>query len=100
MIQNEEIHTNNKKCMTLICKKNLSDNGILDNTLDKNINEESININNNDKNLNRKLMKNINININTLSNKANNINNIIKPKIKIFKNRISLPKIILKKNIK
>ena len=97
MIQNEEMHTNNKKSMTLICKKNLSDNGILDNTLEKIINEDSISINSNDKNLNKKVMKNIDIN--TISNKTNN-NNIIKPKIKIIKNRISLPQINIKKKFK
>ena len=97
MNQKEEIHTNNKESMTLICKKNLSDIGLLDNVLDNNINEDSITSNNNYKKLNMKLMKNINIK--TISNNNNN-NNIIKSKNKTIENKIILPQIKLKKKFK
>jgi len=98
MIQNEEIHTNNKKSMTVICKRNLSDTEILNNVFGENKNEDSIMSDNNIKNLNNSnFMKDIDYS--SMKNIRKNNNKIIKSQTEKIKNRISLPQLNIKKNL-
>ncbi len=91
------IHTNDKKSMTVISKKDFSDNEILNNVFGKK-NEESNMSYNNIKNINSKRIEK-----EKSSSSMKNIRNgykLIKSKMEKNKDRISLPQLNIKKNFK
>ena len=99
-INKNEIFTNNKKSMTVICKRNLSDNEILDNVFGDNRNEESILSDNNIKNLsNNKLKEKSSKSSASMKNIRNNYF-LIKSKTDKYQDKINLPKLNIKKKFK
>lgn len=100
-INKNDIFTNNKKSMTLICKRNLSDNEILDNVFGENKNEESILSDNNIKNLSsNKFMKEKSSKSSASMKNIRNNYFLIKSKTEKYQNKINLPQLNIKKKFK
>ena len=98
-INKNEIFTNNKKSMTVICKRNLSDNEILDNVFGENKNEESI-LSDNIKNLSSNKMKEKSSKSSASMKNIRNNYFLIKSKTEKYQNKINLPKLNIKKKFK
>ena len=96
---NKEIQKSNKNSMTVICKRNLSYNEILNNVFGEHKNEDSNLSETNIKNWNGKYLKEKKCF--SLENiKTNKFKFMIKSKIDKNKKRISLPKLNIKKKFK
>ena len=99
-INKNEIFTNNKKSMTVICKRNLSDNEILDNVFGDNRNEESILSDNNIKNLSNNKQKEKSSKSSASMKNIRNNYFLIKSKTDKYQDKINLPKLNIKKKFK
>ena len=99
-VNKDEIITNNKKSMTVICKRNLSDNEILDNVFGENKNEESILSDNNIKNLSSNKLKEKSSKSSASMKIIRNNYYLIKSKTEKYQNKINLPKLNIKKKLK
>lgn len=94
-----DIQTSNKNSMTIICKRNLNDNEILNNVFGEHKNEYSNLSENNIINLNSKYLKDKKC-LSLKNIKNNKFNYMIKSKNYKNNERINLPRLDIKKNLK
>ena len=99
MFTKNDIQTSNKNSMTIICKRNLNDNEILNNVFGEHKNEYSNLSENNIINLNSKYLKDKKC-LSLKNIKNNKFNYMIKSKNYKNNERISLPRLDIKKNLK